>query len=182
MGRIILVYGAIAGLIVAALMHLTFWFLPVEGGPLGMFIGFLSMFIAFSMIFVGVKQYRDQTGGGVITFKRGLLMGLGIALIASLFYVGAWELYLAASGRDYMGEYTAKMIAEARATGDAARIAKVTAQAEDYRAMYANPLSRFAVTLVEIFPVGVLVALVAAALLRNSRFLPARQPAVSAAS
>ena len=179
MGRIILVYGAIAGLIVAGLMHLTFWLLPVHGGPLGMFIGFLSMFIAFSMILVGVKQYRDQAGGGVITFKRGLLIGLGIALIASAFYVVAWEAYLALSGEDYMGEYTAKMVAEARATGDAARIAKATADARMYLDLYANPLSRFAVTLMEIFPVGILVALVCALLLKNPRFLPARIPAAA---
>ena len=39
---------------------------------------------------------------------------------------------------------------------------------------YANPLYRLPITFVEMFPVGVLISLVSAALLRNSRFLPAR--------
>lgn len=180
MGRIILVYGVIGGLIVAALMQLTFWLLPVHGGPLGMFIGFTTMFIAFSMILVGVRQYRDQHGGGVITFKRGALIGLGIALIASLFYVGSWETYLAVSGKDYMGEMTAKMLADAQATGDALKVAEAARQGAEWRAIYANPLSRMGMTLTEIFPLGIVVALVIALLVKNPRFLPARARAAAA--
>ena len=45
------------------------------------------------------------------------------------------------------------------------------AMAEAYR----NPLFRLPMTFVEIFPVGLLIALVSAGLLRNPRFLPARQ-------
>jgi hypothetical protein len=40
--------------------------------------------------------------------------------------------------------------------------------------MYANPLYRLPITFVEMFPIGVLISAVSAALLRNSRFLPAR--------
>ena len=41
--------------------------------------------------------------------------------------------------------------------------------------MYANPLYRLPITFVEIFPIGVLISLISAVLLRNSRFLPARR-------
>ena len=46
---------------------------------------------------------------------------------------------------------------------------------EVFKTMYANPLLRLPMTFVEIFPVGVLVSLVTAGLLRNSRFLPMRR-------
>ena len=46
---------------------------------------------------------------------------------------------------------------------------------------YANPLYRLPMTFIEIFPVGFLVSLVSAALLRNSRFLPVRRTSVDAA-
>jgi hypothetical protein len=45
--------------------------------------------------------------------------------------------------------------------------------------MYANPLIRMPMTFAEIFPVGLVVALVSAALLRNPRLLPARVGAVA---
>lgn len=65
------------------------------------------------------------------------------------------------------------MIAAARAKGDsAAEVARMSAEMERFRAQYANPLLRLPMTFVEIFPVGVLVSLVTAGLLRNSRFLP----------
>lgn len=177
MGRIILIYGVIGGLIVVALMQLVMFLLPNEHGALGMFLGFLNMFIAFSMILVGIKQYRDQTGGGVITFRTGFLIGLGIALIASAFYIASWEAYLAVSGRDYMGEYAARAIENARAAGRSpAELARMTAEMKGYIDAYKDPLSRCLLTFTEIAPVGLLVTLVSAFLLKNPRFLPAKAP------
>jgi hypothetical protein len=46
---------------------------------------------------------------------------------------------------------------------------------EAFKVQYANPMFRLPMTFAEIFPVGVLVSLVSAGLLRNSRFLPARR-------
>jgi hypothetical protein len=46
---------------------------------------------------------------------------------------------------------------------------------EAFKVQYANPMYRLPMTFVEIFPVGVLVSLVSAGLLRNSRFLPFRR-------
>ena len=46
---------------------------------------------------------------------------------------------------------------------------------EQFKVQYANPLFRLPMTFIEIFPVGVLVSLFAAALLRNPRFMAARK-------
>lgn len=75
-----------------------------------------------------------------------------------------------------------KLLADIRRLLDAARaggateleLQTVDAQAADFARMYENPLYRLPITFVEIFPVGVLISLVSAGLLRNSRFLPAR--------
>jgi hypothetical protein len=40
--------------------------------------------------------------------------------------------------------------------------------------MYGNPLYRIPITFIEMFPVGLLVSLISAAVLRNSRILRAR--------
>ena len=50
------------------------------------------------------------------------------------------------------------------------------AEMAQFGEMYANPLIRMPITFIEIFPVGLVISLIAAALLRNSRFLPARSP------
>jgi hypothetical protein len=55
-----------------------------------------------------------------------------------------------------------------------AELQQAIAEAESFARMYAKPWIRMPITFVEMFPVGVLISLISAALLRNSRFLPAR--------
>ena len=68
------------------------------------------------------------------------------------------------------------MIADNKGAGaGAGEIAALRVQMDQFAVQYQNPLFRLPMTFVEIFPVGVLVSIVSAALLRNSRFLPARR-------
>jgi hypothetical protein len=62
----------------------------------------------------------------------------------------------------------------ARMARQPAQLEAAAAQAADFARMYRNPLYRMAFTFIEIFPVGILVSLISAALLRNARLLPAR--------
>ena len=138
-----------------------------------LFAGMLAS--ALSLIFVGVKRYRDVECGGVVTFGRAFAIGLGIALVAAVIYALGWELYLAVSGKDFMAEYTASILDRMRADGATpAAIAAKTAEMRSMAEAYRNPLFRLPMTFVEIFPVGLVVTLVSAALLRNPRLLPAR--------
>ena len=174
MRRLILIYGAIAGTIELALLGLTMG-LVADHGALGMALGYLSMFIAMSMVFVGVKQYRDDHLGGVIRFWKALVVGLGIAGIACLFYALGWEIYLAVSGGDFMAEYMASAIREKAASGvSPTELAAFTAEMNDMARIYANPLLRHLITLREIAPVALVFALISALVLRNPRVLPAK--------
>jgi hypothetical protein len=176
--RTILVFGAVAGLIVAVPMCLMVGFNPdpnaAHTSPL---VGYLIMIVALSLIFVGVKQYRDRTLGGVIKFLPAFLVGLGISAVAGVIYVLGWELTLAATDYAFAEQYSQAMIEAAQAKGASAEeIERMSAEMASFRDIYANPLFRMPITFIEIFPVGVVISLIAAALLRNSRFLPARAP------
>jgi hypothetical protein len=173
--RYSLVYGAIAGAIVIAVLiaGLTF---DLPNHTHSVWFGYLVMLVALSLIFVGVKRYRDVERGGVIGFGRAFGLGLGIAVVAGIIYVLGWELYLALSGRDFIADYSAGILKSMRAKG--ASPAALQAKAAEMRALavqYRNPLFRLPMTFVEIFPGGVIVALVSAVLLRNPRLLPPRR-------
>jgi hypothetical protein len=168
-----LIYGTIAGAIVVSIISASIA-MDLPSHATSVWVGYLVMLAALSLIFVGMKRYRDVECGGVIRFGRALGVGLGIAAVAALIYVIGWEIYLAASGHDFMTEYTAGILKDMRAEG--ATQAAIDAKAAEMREMaesYRNPLFRMPLTFVEIFPVGLLVALVSAALLRNPRLLPA---------
>jgi hypothetical protein len=174
MGRIILVYGVIAGVTVAVLMRISMMLIP-EGGTAGMVAGFSSMIIALSFVFVGVKRYRDIELGGIIRFGKALAVGFGIAAIATIFYVAAWELYLYFTDYTFMDEYTRAAIEQAQKAGkSASEIAKLAKEMQVFKDLYANPLSRWAVTAMEISPIAILMPIISATLLRKSSFMPAK--------
>jgi Protein of unknown function (DUF4199) len=178
--RLILIYGLISGLVIITAMIGVIALTGGEGHSV--WLGYLIMLVALSAILVGVKQHRDQALGGVIRFVPALLVGVGIALVASLAYVAIWEVYDAATHRTYMTSYVAETLEARRAAGvSGAAYDKLVADMETLQRRYANPLFRLPMVFLEIFPVGVLVALVSAALLRNPRFLPARAPRSAAA-
>ena len=107
-----------------------------------------------------------------------MLAGLGISAVAGVIYVIGWEITLAVTDFAFIDSYSTAAVESARAKGaSAAEIEALAARMDEFRRQYANPLFRMPVTFIEIFPVGVLVSLISAALLRNSRFLPARAPA-----
>lgn len=173
--RIILTYGLASGLVtilgIMGSMGLS------EGGHSSVWLGYLIMLVALSAILVGVKRYRDQTLGGVIKFGPALALGVGIAIVAGLMYVAVWEVYLAATHYVFMDKYVAQILEAKRAAGvTGAAYQKLAAEMEAMRVNYANPLYRLPMTFIEIFPVGVLIALVSAVLLRNPKFLPAKAP------
>jgi uncharacterized membrane protein YhaH (DUF805 family) len=171
-------YGSLAGLIVIAVIVLGLTFAERDGFFTSQWLGYLVMLVALTLIFVGVKRYRDVERGGVIRFMPAFGMGLAIALVAALFYVLAWEVYLAATDYRFMDDYIASIAEQRRAAGvSEAAIAEELAGYEWARANYGNPFFRIPITFLEILPVGLLVALVSAALLRNPRLLSAsRQP------
>lgn len=176
MTRTVLTYGLISG-VVAILGLLA----SMEVAGHSLWLGYLIMLVALSAILAGVKQHRDQALGGVIRFWPALGLGLAIAAVATLAYVAVWEIYLVLTHYRFMDEYTGQMLAAKRAAGvGGAAYAKAAAEAETMKQQYANPLYRYVMTAAEIFPVGLLIALAAAALLRNPRFLPARSRPVAA--
>lgn len=175
--KIILRYGVIGGLIVGiALFAVTLGVGQDPGSPWSYLVGYLTMLIGLSTIFIAIKRHRDTGLGGVIRFWPALGIGIGISFIAGIFYVIAWEAALYFGHLDFAGKYAAAMIEGAKAKGlTGGELAKAVAEAEQFKTLYADPLYRLPETFVEIFPVGVLMSLVSAGLLRNSRFLAAHR-------
>ncbi|MEQ8684384.1 MAG: DUF4199 domain-containing protein [Imperialibacter sp.] len=174
MRKVIITYGLIAGAIVVVLMYLT---MPIgkENGnyDLGMVLGYVSMIAALSMIFFGVKAFRDKYLNGSITFGKALLTGLAITLVAGIVYCIGWEIYYNTVAPDFMTDYTNFYIEKMKDEGASqAEIDEMTASMDAMAENYKNPVVRFGMTLLEIFPVGLVISLVCAVLFRSKNFLP----------
>lgn len=176
--RIILIYGLVGAVIVGGPLLWGMLTFDVDSGEMpenGALVGYATILVALTGVFLGVKHYRDKVKGGVIKFLPALGVGLGISAVASLGWVIAWEISLAMTKFDFVTAYYGAMIEQAQADGATAeKIAQMRTEQEGFAGMYSNPVIRMGITFVEMFPIGVVISLISAALLRNSRFLPAR--------
>ena len=110
MKKNIIIYGIIAGIIVSVLMLSTVNYLShCEGNvdyDTSLIIGYASMLIAFSLVFVGIRNYRDKYNEGVISFGKAFKIGIMIVLIASTIYVVAWLIDYFFFIPDFMEKYS----------------------------------------------------------------------------
>lgn len=168
MKKVILTYGLIAGIMVSALMVLGIFINKEHDLTVGMIYGYASMVMAFSMIYVAVRQFRNQFMDGKISFGKALLIGLGITLIASTFYVLTWEIEYKYVFPDFMQGYASSSIESMKSSGaNAAEIQTATAEMNEMVKNYENPAYRIPLTYAEILPVGVLISLICAFILRR---------------
>ena len=174
MKRTVLIFGLISGAISSAMMFLT---LPlINRGTInfenGEVIGYTSIFLSFLLVFFGIRSYRERNGGS-ITFGRAFGVGILITLISCVFYVASWEIIYFNFMPDFLDKYSTAAITRLREKGasDAAIIAKKK-EMDQMKAMYANPLMNVAMTFIEPFPVGLVVTLVSAGILRKRGTTP----------
>ncbi|MES2391072.1 MAG: DUF4199 domain-containing protein [Acidobacteriota bacterium] len=166
MKKTILMFGVISGLISAAFMSATVPFIDnLEHGAKGLVVGYTGMVLAFLLIYFGIRSYRENYGGGVISFWRGFVIGLSITVLSSLFYVVTWEVIFFKFMPHFMDGYAAHAVDAARAAGkSAAQVAALQQQMDTY---IHNPLANGAMTFIEPFPVGLLMTLISAGILRR---------------
>ncbi|RFZ84995.1 DUF4199 domain-containing protein [Mucilaginibacter terrenus] len=169
MKRNVIVFGLISGLLISAFTVCTMA-MCYNSGTLesSMVIGFSAMILALSLIFVAVKNYRDKYNGGVVSFGKAFQIGLLISLIASTMYTLSWAIEYHVFIPDWFDKYTAHALRDLRNSGKSAtEIAAKTRELNEMKVAYQNPLIFAAYTYLEIFPVGVIVSLIAALILKR---------------
>jgi len=170
MKRTVWTFGLISGAIISVMMAITVPFENEIGSDRGLIIGYTTMVLSFLLIFFGVRSYRDNVAGGSVSFGRALTVGLLIAVISSLCYVATWEVIYFKFAPDFAAKLEAYNLEQARkrASSPAELEAKV-AEAKVFNRRYQNPLFNSAITFLEPMPVGLVIALVSAAVLRRRR-------------
>ena len=171
MRKYALKFGLYSGLVISALMMLSMSMMKGDSVNFstGELIGYASMLLALSLVFVGTKIYRDRENGGYISFKEAFKLGLSITLIASVIYAIWWMIYYSAGpGEALMEQYFDSGIEALKNSGaNQEEIDEAVASGVQFKEMYENPFIRFGFTLMEILPVGVLVTVISSLILRK---------------
>lgn len=171
MKKIVVTCGLIAGTVLSIVLALMIPMVRGNEAPdfsNSMLVGYTSMIVAFLAIFFGIRNYREKIGGGTITFGRAFKVGILIALIACGMYVVTWEIVYFGFIPDFGDKYAAYTLEQLRAGGAApAVIAAEQQKMAKFREWYKNPLFNIGMTFMEVFPVGLIMTLVSAAILRR---------------
>ena len=169
MKKTVLTFGLISAALSSVMMLLTFPFMDrITRSDLGEYVGYTLILLSFLLVFFGVRSYRDNVGGGTVTFGRAFTVGILITLLSCVGYVITWEFIYFTLVPDFADKYAAYAVEHARASGASAQaIDETTRQMEAFKVMYNKPLMNAAVTFLEPFPIGLLVTVVSAAVLRK---------------
>jgi hypothetical protein len=172
MRKIVLVNGLIAGAIMLGMFFIALPFKDALGFDKGMVYGYTSMVAAFLLVYFGIRSYRDNVGGGKVSFGRATAVGMLIVAVASTIYVAGWEIYYFGTngGQEYVKGYQDYVVAKEKAKGTSeADLAKIVEENKKFAEMYNNPMINSALTFMEPLPVGILIALISAGVLSRRR-------------
>src|SRR5690606_7523859 len=159
-----LLFGLIIGAILSAnmivMVNMIYTNADVKGNDA---VGYAAMVVMFSLIFFGVRNYRNNHLNGFITFGKAFRIGALIALVASTMYVVVWLLYYYLFVPDFMDVYADYVLEKCTKEDLPAR----TAQMENMKELYKNPLFVILMTYAEVLPVGLIVTFISALVLKK---------------
>src|SRR4051812_39954672 len=178
MKKTVLTFGLISGFIISVLMGGSLLLADRIGAGHSMMLGYTIMVASFLLIYFGVRSYRDNTLAGQISFGRAFACGILITLITSACYVAMWEILYFNFMPHFMDSYFAAQVQKVQALGlDAATTAARVAEIQHSQQLYQNPLVNIAYTIIEPLPVGLLITLISAAILRRKDSTPSNTAA-----
>jgi hypothetical protein len=177
MRKIIVTFGLISGAI-SSLMMIGIVTIGHVGFDRGAIISNTSIVLSFLMVFFGIRTYRDNIGNGEITFLKAFAVGLSITLISCIIYVATWEVIYYNLIPGYWDAYGAHLVQKLTASGASpAAIQAKLEQVRRYKELYRNPFFNAVFTFIHPFPIGLVITLFSALVLKRR---PQPQPERSA--
>ncbi|MFD2587118.1 DUF4199 domain-containing protein [Croceitalea marina] len=164
MKKIILIFGAVIGILLSvnAIIHMNMMISnpDYKGNDI---IGYATLVIMFSLIYFGVRNYRNNYLDGKIGFSKAFKTGALICFVASTFYVVVGLLYYYFFVPDFIDVYADYLIKNSAPD----EVEATTAQMANFKEMYKNPLFAILITYMEVFPIGMIVALFSAFIVKK---------------
>ena len=170
MKNTILKFGLLSGLVAAGLMFFSAkWFSASGNMEYGAAIGYTGMLISMIVVFMGVRNYRNEERGGKISFGEAFKVGGLMALLSCVIYVIGWLLVYEFVMPDFMDKYITFTLDGMRTAGKSdIEIQKAATDLGKMKAEYEGSLFiRIAYTFLEPLPTSLLGTLVSAWALRK---------------
>jgi hypothetical protein len=168
MRKIVVTFGLISGAISSLMMIALVTFGDRIGFDRGAVIGNTSIVLSFLMVYFGIRTYRDNISNGQITFLKAFAVGLSITLISCIVYVVTWEVIYYNFLPGFWDAYGAHLVQKLTASGASpAAVQEKLKQVRKYKELYKNPFFNAAFTFIHPFPIGFVITIFSALVLRR---------------
>ena len=169
MKKNIWIFGLISGTLMTGIANYMAWVCCANPEfETNDFLGYTAMLLIFSLIFIGIRNYRNHYLDGYITFKKAFITGLYMSLVASTLYVFVWLVDYYVFIPHYIDQYVAHVMYKTK-TGGATEVelAETAKSMAEFKELYKNPFFVVISTFLEVFPIALIVSLISALILKR---------------
>ncbi len=151
----------------------SFFWVDGQDHRLGEWLGYIGLFVSMLMLVLGILKRRNYDQGGKLSFGQGFRTGITITLTAGvLFFFMNWA-FFEIRGEAWLNRYHAHQVEHIRSNARnpeeaTSRLQQFEEEWEKNEAQYKNSSFQAGVMFFTLVPVGVLVSLVGALLLKRS--------------
>ena len=162
----ILRFGLIGGVVLFLLAQLQWQFVGTSVSyNQAQIVGYLSIVLALTSIYFAVRKYREEVGGGYISFGKAFQIGTLTALLPAAFmFVSTVIFYLS-----YGNEFKEWALAEMQKTTPPEKLAAMMEQYEANQALYENPYFQGFIMFLTVMIIGLIVSLITAFILQKKK-------------
>ena len=133
-------------------------------------IGYATIVVALSFVFFGIKHFRDRENNGSVSFGQALKIGVLISLITGLTF-GVLDIIYKMIYPDFIAEYYAAMVEQARASVPADQLDAKLAEMESQKELFSNPILSFLLMAVTVLVIGFIVSLLSSLVLQRKKIM-----------
>ena len=167
MKKTVLRFGLYGAVTICLLFLLTWFLLKDSNFEFSEALGYLSMVVALSFVYFGIKNYRDQENEGPISFAKGLIIGILISLITAIAFGIIDVIYITYINPDFTETYYNEAVEEMRQQLSAAEFEVKLKELEQQKALFSNSLFAFALMSGTVLVIGFIISLISALLLQR---------------
>lgn len=161
-------YGVYASLLLVIVFPISF---IVGKGNYGLseILGYSAITLSMVFVFLGIRQYREEVGGGNISFWQGVKVGLMIVLIPAFLFGFMDVIYITLINPDFAENYYQHTLEEMRTSLSEAEFAVKSAEMETQKALFMNPFMSFVLMSLTVFLIGVVASIISSFALNTSK-------------
>ena len=166
MKNTVLRYG-IYGAVTIVILFLLSWYIGDLDFATQEVLGYASMIVSLSFVFFGIKHFRDKVNDGVLSFGKGLMVGVLISLITALAFGILDVIYIKFINPDFQTEYYEAILTDLKASLPAEEFEIKRQEMESQRALFSNTFFSFLIMSMTVFVIGFIISLISALLLQR---------------